>query len=142
VRRPRRQAAGRIRQGRRKKLRSAFRWQISRKAPEQEEWVAELIKAYPEERWLQRAVEKPPADAEFQVWHAFYLRAWDVMRADRQYGAFGGETPISFLALDAYARRYGIEGEAFERYLAFMQALDEEWLAFVGERAKSKKTDD
>jgi hypothetical protein len=133
VRRPRRQAPGGVRRGRNKKLRSAFRWQIGRKAPEQEEWVKELIKAYPGEKWLERAVAEPEA------WHAFYLRAWSVLRFDRQYGAFGGETPISFMALDGYARRYGIEGEAFERFLAFMTALDDEWLEYRAQSEKSEK---
>lgn len=54
-----------------------------------------------------------------------------MLRFDRQYGAFGGETPISFMALNGYARRYGIEGEAFERFLAFLTALDDEWLEYV-----------
>jgi hypothetical protein len=86
---------------------------------------------------LERAVEKPPAGAEPEAWHAFYLRAWQVLRFDRQYGAFGGETPISFMALDGYARRYGIEGEAFERFLAFMTALDDEWLEYMAAQAKT-----
>lgn len=59
-----------------------------------------------------------------------------MLRFDRQYGAFGGETPISFMALDGYARRYGIEGEAFERFLAFLTALDDEWLEYVSVRQK------
>jgi hypothetical protein len=54
-----------------------------------------------------------------------------VLRFDRQYGAMGGETPIGFMALDTYARRYGIEGEAFERFLAFMTAIDDEWLDYL-----------
>jgi hypothetical protein len=59
------------------------------------------------------------------------MRAWQALRFDRQYFAFGGETPIGFMALDAYARRYGIEGEAFDRYLTFMTEIDEEWLEHV-----------
>lgn len=68
------------------------------------------------------------------------MRAWQALRFDRQYFAFGGETPISFLALDRYARRYGIEGEAFDRFLAFMDAIDSEWLDHVA--AQAKKTED
>lgn len=77
---------------------------------------------------MERAVEKPPAGAEPEAWHSFYMRAWQALRFDRQYFAFGGETPISFLALDRYAQRYGIEGEAFDRFLAFMTEIDDEWL--------------
>lgn len=131
MRRPRREAPRRVHHGCRKKLRSAFRWQIGRKAPEHEEWIRELIKAYPHESWLGRAVEEPPAGSEQQAWHAFYVRAWEALRFDRQYFAFGGETPISFMALDAYARRYGLEGEAFERFVAFLTAMDDEWLEHV-----------
>lgn len=50
----------------------------------------------------------------------------------------GGETFISFIALDAYARRYGIEGEAFERFHTFMTAIDDEWLDYVAKKAKSE----
>lgn len=73
------------------------------------------------------------------MWHSFYLHAWEVLRFDRQYGAFGGETPISFMALDAYARRYGIEGEAFDRFLSFMTALDDEWLQYKAKQEKQDK---
>lgn len=48
----------------------------------------------------------------------------------------GGESPISFMALDAYARRYSIEGEAFDRFLTFMSALDDEWLEYQAKKAK------
>jgi hypothetical protein len=50
----------------------------------------------------------------------------------------GGETPIGFMALDAYARRYGIEGKMFERFHTFMTAIDDEWLTYG---AKQPKTD-
>jgi len=43
------------------------------------------------------------------------------------------------MALDGYARRYGIEGEAFERFLAFMTALDDEWLEYRAQTEKSEK---
>jgi hypothetical protein len=49
----------------------------------------------------------------------------------------GGQMPISFMALDAYARRYGIEGEAFDRFHVFMSAIDAEWLAYA--ESKSEK---
>lgn len=82
-----------------------------------------------------------PAEARTEAWHVFYVQAWQTLRYDRQYFAFGGEAPIGFMALDTYARRYGIEGEAFERFLAFMQALDDAWLAHLDEEAKKNKPD-
>jgi len=50
----------------------------------------------------------------------------------------GGELPISFVALDTYARRYGIEGEAFDRFHTFMTAIDEEWLSHQAKRQKQE----
>ena len=130
----RRQKEDRVREGGGKKLRSAFRWQISRTAlsAEQQKWVEDLAKAYPDEKWLQTPIEKPPADATPQQWHQFYWRAWDVLRYDRQYLVNGmtGDVqilPIPFLPIDTYARRYGIEGEAFDRFLTFVSAIDDEW---------------
>ncbi|MER8540243.1 hypothetical protein NKH17_12390 [Mesorhizobium sp. M1334] len=81
---------------------------------------------------------KRPEEARSERWHEFYRRAWNALQFDRQYGAMGGEMPISFVAYDAYARRYGIEGEAFERFHAFMIAIDTEWLNHVAEKAKEK----
>jgi hypothetical protein len=74
-----------------------------------------------------------------------YWRAWHALRFDRQYGAFGGETPISFASVDAYARRYKIDGVAFETFYALIGAMDDEYLqhvARVAEEAKSKKTEE
>ncbi|MCF6120902.1 MULTISPECIES: hypothetical protein [Mesorhizobium] len=48
----------------------------------------------------------------------------------------GGESPIAFIAYDAYARRYGLEGEAFERFHAFMTAIDTEWLIHVANKTR------
>lgn len=42
--------------------------------------------------------------------------------------------PIAFSTYDAFARRYGIEGEAFERFRLFMTAIDEEWLDHVAKK--------
>ncbi len=41
------------------------------------------------------------------------------------------------MALDGYARRYGIEGEAFERFLAFMNQIDDEWLEYAAQDSKA-----
>ena len=72
-----------------------------------------------------------------EAWHAFYINAWQTLRFDRNYFGMGGQTPITFSALDAYARRYSIEGEAFDRFLSFMQQIDAEWMALENEREKS-----
>lgn len=36
----------------------------------------------------------------------------------------GLERPIPFTAIDAYARRYGVEGEAFDLLLRFVSVID------------------
>lgn len=74
------------------------------------------------------------------MWHDFYWRAFDLLRYDRQYGAWGGESPISFVAIDAYARRYGIDGEAFDRFVSLINAVDDEWLGWKAERAKERSS--
>jgi hypothetical protein len=134
----RRKASGRVRQGRGKKLAAAFRYELKRKG--QDAWVAKLAAEFPDE-FPAGSVPVRPAEARAEAWHVFYVQAWQTLRYDRTYLAMGGETPIGFMVLDTFARRYGIEGEAFERFLAFMQAIDDEWLAHVDEQAKSKKPD-
>ncbi|WP_027578486.1 hypothetical protein [Bradyrhizobium sp. Ai1a-2] len=51
----------------------------------------------------------------------------------------GGESPITFLSLDAYARRYGIAGVEFEHFLALVGAMDEEYLEHIARIMKAEK---
>ncbi|MES0168249.1 hypothetical protein NKJ87_20040 [Mesorhizobium sp. M0027] len=131
--RPRRQEAGRVRQGRNKKLAAAFRYDLERKG--QNQWLAKIAAEFPLELPAAKVPTRPD-EARAEYWHQFYWQAWEALRFDRQYGAMGGESPIGFLAYDAYARRYGLEGEAFERFLAFMTAIDTEWLIHVAAKAR------
>jgi hypothetical protein len=98
-------------------------------------WLEKLATEYPGEI-APAAIPKPPEDAAPELWHDFYWRAFEALRYDRQYGALGGESPISFLAIDAYARRYGIESDAFDRFLRLVNAIDDEWMKWRAERAK------
>lgn len=68
-----------------------------------------------------------------------YFRAWRFLRFDRQYGALGGESPISFIAIDTYGRRYGFQGEDFDILRTAVAALDREWLDFVAEQQEKAK---
>lgn len=61
-----------------------------------------------------------------------------MLRNDRQYGSFGGESPISFMALNAFAERYDLRGAQFETFILFMGLLDAEWLEHV-QRELDKK---
>jgi len=136
VRRHRWQAKGGVRGNRLKKLAAAFRYDLERKGHHQ--WVAKLHEQYPDEVPAE-SVPRRPDEARSERWHDFYRDAWDRLRFDRQYTEGGGETPISFLALDAYARRFGIEGEAFDRFHTFMTSIDAEWLTHVAEKARERR---
>ena len=63
-------------------------------------------------------------------------RAWHALRHDRQYGAFGGQSQISFLAIDRYATRYGIEGVEFEIFHSLLGAMEDEYALICAEQAK------
>lgn len=45
---------------------------------------------------------------------------------------------IPFLAVDAYARRYGIEGGGFDLLLGLIEPMDREYLAWDAERASER----
>jgi hypothetical protein len=77
-----------------------------------------------------------PPEAEGPEWYAYYIRAWQFLRYDRQYGALGGESPIGFQALNVYARRYHIDGVAFDVFRALVSAIDAEWLSHLAEIQK------
>lgn len=80
-----------------------------------------------------------PSDEErVREEHQCYWRAWQMLRYDRQYGAMGGEHPISFATVDLYARRYGIEGLAFETLHTLLREMDFEYLAFVAEKMRAE----
>ncbi|ETR75912.1 hypothetical protein X566_20145 [Afipia sp. P52-10] len=55
---------------------------------------------------------------------------WDAFRAlnrDRQIG-IDGVGPIFWSSIDAYARRYRVTGDRFERLVGLIRAMDDEWL--------------
>jgi hypothetical protein len=81
-------------------------------------------------------VPEIPEEAEPQPWHDLYWSAWEALSSDRQYGAFGGESRVPFTALDRYARRYGITGQAFDTFIRLFGEIDDEWLAWRAEKAK------
>ncbi|PWJ93521.1 hypothetical protein C8D77_101200 [Mesorhizobium loti] len=137
MRRRRRQASGPVRGNRLGKLKAAFRYDLERRG--HHEWLADLNREYPDEVPTESLPTRPD-EARYETWHDFYRRAWQTLRYDRQYTEGGGETPISFLAFDAYARRYCIEGEAFDRFVAFVSAIDDEWLIHLAEKRKEAAT--
>jgi hypothetical protein len=101
--------------------------------------LSRIAATYPEEAAL---VAPPIRDGEeeyeAQSWHEFYFGAWESLRYDRFYGAFGGETPISYSAVGRYARDHGLAGEQVSVFRALLSAIDEEWLGHVAEKLKRK----
>jgi hypothetical protein len=69
----------------------------------------------------------------------FYWEAWGALRYDRAYiGMSGSEMPIPFSSLDGYARRYGIDGELFDRFVRFISVIDFVFLDTQREAAKAE----
>lgn len=58
---------------------------------------------------------------------AFYMGCFNDLLHDRQI-FIGGASPISFEAMDRWARRHGVVGDQFERLAKMVRALDAAWL--------------
>jgi hypothetical protein len=134
VRRPDRAARCGIRRGRSKKLRSAFRDRLTGAAGAAA-WLAKLAEEYPEEGLILPETEDNP---EPQPWHGLYWRAFEALRFDRQYGALGGETPISYIAISRYAEDHGIGPDDIHLFHTLIAAVDAEWLAYVAAEQERK----
>lgn len=98
--------------------------------PDAEEWVVKT--AFPEGRF----------DFDPEPWHGLYWDAWNALRFDRTYGSMGGQGPIPYTVISAYAHDHGIAGEDFWLFRNFMSALDAEWLKHVAEREKKEGAKD
>jgi hypothetical protein len=64
------------------------------------------------------------------AWRAFHL-----LSAARPVGGMGVAMPIPFGEIDAYARRYGIAGDAFDAFLEQVGTLDAVWLEHHAKRS-------
>ena len=65
------------------------------------------------------------------------LLGWEGFRFDRQYGAFGGESRLSYMVIRQYAADHCLSGENLQTFKAVMRGLDEEWLDFIASRTKT-----
>ncbi|MFC3206111.1 phage tail assembly chaperone [Aquamicrobium soli] len=81
-------------------------------------------------------MEEPPDEAEPAAWHDLYWRAWEALRNDRQYGAFGGASAVPYMAIRQYALDHGIVGAEFETFRLLFKAIDTEWLEIEARKAK------
>ena len=124
----------RICRGRSKKLAAALRYQLERKATD--EFLLDILTEEPDAAGIEDRIAEP---LELSPDHLVYLIAFNRLMHDRQYGAFGGAAPISYVAVSAYARDFGIVGDAFDVFLRLIGALDVEYLAHL-ERTKPAKS--
>lgn len=65
-------------------------------------------------------------------------KAWHLLRFDRFFGSMGGSAPITFVAIDTYARRYGYQGESFDLLLRCVAAMDSVHLEIEAEKEKAR----
>lgn len=79
-------------------------------------------------------VPEAPDDAKAEPWHEMYWRAWACLRYDRFYGAMGGESPISYMAISRFASDNEITEADFTFFHRLLSAMDDEWLAFVAQK--------
>lgn len=69
------------------------------------------------------------------------MDAFNILHGDRQIGAMGGEGPIPFMAIDAYARRHLIEDpDDFERFCRLIRAMDNEYLTIRAEKLREEQS--
>lgn len=77
-------------------------------------------------------------EARLEHWMVFYWQAWNALRYDRPFvGQTGIEMPIPYTAVDAYARRNGIDGEAFDKLFRFISEIDFAYLEVIAEERKA-----
>lgn len=49
--------------------------------------------------------------------------------------------PITFIAIDTYARRYGISGHSFDRLVRFVSVIDFAYLEIQREQLEKSKSE-
>lgn len=82
------------------------------------------------------AAARRPDDAFVPDGFRIVWDGWHILRHDRQYGAMGGETPIPFTAIDAWARRYRVPDSEFDMARRLILAMDGVHLEIVARRAR------
>lgn len=71
---------------------------------------------------------------------AWVWAAWHELQTDRDFVGMGASPmPLSFGAVDRYARRYGLDDEAFRLLRAHLRALDNVWLDHETARRKREQ---
>ena len=105
-----------------------------------DEWKRALAKENPALAWVRVDVEQIE-EGETREWHGTYLRAFDLLQADRSYGAMSGEGPIHYTAMSRYASDHEITGEDWILFKVFINALDTEYLKVREELSRAGRND-
>lgn len=72
-----------------------------------------------------------------EPWYSFLFEAFDALRYDRFYGAMGGESPISYMAMSRFAEDHEIRGEDFARFRLFIKIIDGIHIEVAARNAKT-----
>ena len=80
-----------------------------------------------------------PADAEWPAWSGPIREALDRLGRSRPLGALGGAGPIPFGEIDAYARRYAVVGEDFDRFARLIETLDRVLVEHLNGKARESQ---
>jgi hypothetical protein len=121
----------RVREGSRKKLGAAFRYELRQKATD--EFLLQLAE---EESDAPKVSEDAPAWPE---WSNYIRRAWEVLAHDRFIGSMGGIGRIFYPSISQYARDNGIPIEPF---ITFIHALDDEYVSYANDKLQEHSTQD
>ena len=76
-----------------------------------------------------------PPEAELPDGSEYLYDAFWQVSTDRPQSGFGVHQ-IPFSAIDAYARRYEIDGEEFEVLLVSVRAIDDEFITIMTDKIK------
>lgn len=85
-----------------------------------------------------RSQAQRPAEAEWPPGTRLVRFAWSHLESERQWGAMGGASRLSWCAYERWAERYGVVGEEFDWLWRDLSALDSEFIEHLIRVAESK----
>ncbi len=75
-------------------------------------------------------------EVEMPEWSGYLFTAWKSLRHDRKYFDMGGCGGIYYSSISAYAGDHGLAGDPFAEFEFYLRVMDDEYVAFSGEKAK------
>ncbi len=113
-------------------LAAAVRWNLD--WGDKVDWLEDLAAEDPENP-PRALLERPEIPSHLQeLWHAF------VSLSTCRPLVGGSVGPIPWVAIDCYARRYGIDGEEFERLTEVVAAMDSAFISKAIEMRAARET--